>query len=95
MAGLTTQQNLESLSQISAALTHTFKKGFVDVLNEEVSLWSLLPKHKNLAEAGSMLGSAGLVVLNDTIDIPAAVQSQLIFFERESCFLYRGFQKYL
>ena len=51
MAGLTTQQNLESLSQISAALTHTFKKGFVDVLNEEVSLWSLLPQHKNLAEA--------------------------------------------
>ncbi len=41
--------------------------------------------YKNLAEAGSMLGSAGLVVLNDTIDIPAAVQSQLIFFERESC----------
>ncbi len=41
--------------------------------------------YKNLAEAGSMLGSAGLVVLNDTVDIPEAVQSQLIFFERESC----------
>ena len=41
--------------------------------------------YKNLAEVGSMLGSSGLVVLNDTIDIPAAVQSQLIFFERESC----------
>lgn len=41
--------------------------------------------YKNLAEVGSMLGSAGLVVLNDSIDIPAAVQSQLIFFERESC----------
>ena len=26
-----------------------------------------------------------MVVLNDSIDIPAAVQSQLIFFERESC----------
>ena len=32
-----------------------------------------------------MLGSSGLVVLNDTIDSPAAVPSQLIFFERESC----------
>jgi len=51
MAGLTTQQNLESLSQISATLTHMFKPGFVEVLNEEATLWSLLPKHKNQAEA--------------------------------------------
>ena len=41
--------------------------------------------YKNLADAGSMLGSAGLVVLNDTIDMAQAVKSQLIFFERESC----------
>jgi len=51
MAGLTTQQNLETLSQISAQLTHMFKPGFVQVLNEEVTLWSLLPKRKSLAEA--------------------------------------------
>ena len=51
MAGLTTQENLESLSQISAQLTHTFKPGFVAVLNEEATLWSLLPKRKSLAEA--------------------------------------------
>ncbi|MFW6164289.1 MAG: phage major capsid protein [Planctomycetota bacterium] len=51
MAGLSTQQNLESLSQISASLTHMFKKGFVNVLNEEPTLWSLLPKHKNQGEA--------------------------------------------
>lgn len=41
--------------------------------------------YKNLASVGSMLGSAGLVVLNDTVDMQQAVASQLIFFERESC----------
>ena len=41
--------------------------------------------YKQLAQVGSMLGSAGLVVLNDTVDIVKAVQSQLVFFERESC----------
>ncbi len=51
MAGLTTQQNLESLSQISAALTHMFKPGFTEVLNEEATLWSLLPKQRSAADA--------------------------------------------
>jgi NADH:ubiquinone oxidoreductase subunit F (NADH-binding) len=39
----------------------------------------------NLAKAGSMLGSAGLVVLNDTVDMAKAAAWQLEFFERESC----------
>ena len=39
----------------------------------------------NLAKVGSMLGSAGLVVLNDTVDMALAVRWQLDFFERESC----------
>ena len=38
-----------------------------------------------LAEAGSMLGSAGVVVLNDTVDLAWAVRQQLRFFEAESC----------
>ena len=38
-----------------------------------------------LADIGSMLGSAGVVVLNDTIDIAWAVNHQLRFFEDESC----------
>jgi NADH:ubiquinone oxidoreductase subunit F (NADH-binding) len=41
--------------------------------------------YKNLADVGSMLGSAGLVVLNDTVDMAEAVKWQLVFFERESC----------
>ena len=41
--------------------------------------------YKNLADVGSMLGSAGLVVLNDSVDMAQAVAWQLLFFERESC----------
>ena len=40
---------------------------------------------KALGEAGSMLGSAGVVVLNDTIDMRWAALQQLRFFEDESC----------
>lgn len=41
--------------------------------------------YKHLADAGSMLGSAGVVVINDTVDMAKAVAWQLEFFERESC----------
>lgn len=41
--------------------------------------------YKNLAAAGSMLGSAGVVVLNDTVDMAKAAQWQAEFFEHESC----------
>ncbi len=41
--------------------------------------------YKHLADVGSMLGSAGLVVLNETVDMAQAVAWQLLFFERESC----------
>ena len=40
---------------------------------------------KALSEVGAMLGSAGVVVLNDTRDLMAAVRTQLEFFEAESC----------
>jgi NADH:ubiquinone oxidoreductase subunit F (NADH-binding) len=39
----------------------------------------------NLARVGTTLGSAGVVVLNDTVDIALAVRWQLAFFEEESC----------
>ena len=39
----------------------------------------------SLAEAGSMLGSAGIVVLNDTVDMVEAALTQAVFFEDESC----------
>ncbi len=40
---------------------------------------------KALGEAGSMLGSAGIVVLNDTADMVEAALNQAVFFEDESC----------
>lgn len=54
--------------------------GFLPMSHRDLPL-----DYKHLAEAGSMLGSAGLVVLNDTVDIAKAVAWQLVFFERESC----------
>ncbi|MDH3402128.1 MAG: NAD(P)H-dependent oxidoreductase subunit E [Acidobacteriota bacterium] len=38
-----------------------------------------------LAAEGSMLGSAGVVVLNDTADMVDAALTQAVFFEDESC----------
>src|SRR5690606_16029710 len=46
---------------------------------------SLPLDYRSLAGVGSMLGSAGLVVLNDTVDIAEAARWQLEFFEEESC----------
>ncbi|MCP5059723.1 MAG: NADH-quinone oxidoreductase subunit F [bacterium] len=40
---------------------------------------------KSLSEAGTMLGSAGVVVLNDSYPLREAVLDQLRFFEAESC----------
>ena len=41
--------------------------------------------YNSLQKVGSMLGSSGIVVVNDTVDMAEAVRWQLIFFERESC----------
>lgn len=54
--------------------------GFLPISARDVPL-----DFRSLAEAGSMLGSAGLVVLNDTVDMVEATAWQLEFFERESC----------
>ncbi|MCP3981697.1 MAG: NADH-quinone oxidoreductase subunit F [bacterium] len=54
--------------------------GFLPIDRRDVPL-----DYKSLAEQGSMLGSAGVVVLNDKVDIAQAVAWQLEFFERESC----------
>ncbi len=54
--------------------------GFLPISDRNVPL-----DFGHLAKAGSMLGSAGLVVLNDTVDMAKATKWQLDFFERESC----------
>ncbi len=40
---------------------------------------------KGLVEVGSMLGSAGAVLLNDTVDMARAARWQQVFFEDETC----------
>ena len=40
---------------------------------------------KSLSEVGSSLGSAGVVVLNDSNSMKKAVRETLLFFENESC----------
>jgi len=54
--------------------------GFLPMTQRELPL-----DFGNLASVGSMLGSAGVVVLNDTVEMACAVAWQLEFFERESC----------
>jgi len=46
MAGVTTLTNVEDLEDLSARLTHRFKPGFMEVLNNETTLWNLLPKNR-------------------------------------------------
>jgi len=46
MAGVTTLTNVEDLADLSARLTHRFKPGFMEVLNDETTLWNLLPKNR-------------------------------------------------
>ncbi len=54
--------------------------GFLPMTHRDVPLdFRGLPTH------GSMLGSAGVVVLNDTVDLAQAALWQAIFFEDESC----------
>ncbi|MCP4807100.1 MAG: NADH-quinone oxidoreductase subunit F [Proteobacteria bacterium] len=54
--------------------------GFLPMANRSTPL-----DFKSLADAGSMIGSAGVVVLNDTISMADAARWQQIFFEDESC----------
>ena len=54
--------------------------GFLPISQKDIPL-----DFKSLSDAGSMLGSAGVVVINDTVDMAQAAKWQLEFFERESC----------
>ena len=54
--------------------------GFLPASQSDIAL-----DFKSLAGAGSMLGSAGIVILNDTVDMVDAALAQAVFFEDESC----------
>jgi len=54
--------------------------GFLPISHRDTPL-----DYGSMARVGSMLGSAGVVVLNDTVDIAEAALWQAEFFEEESC----------
>lgn len=54
--------------------------GFLPISNRDLPL-----DYKHLSEAGSMMGSAGVVVINDTVDMAKAAAWQSEFFAIESC----------
>ncbi len=54
--------------------------GFLPADQQDVAL-----DFKSLQKVGAMLGSSGVVVLNDTVDMVEAALNQAIFFEAESC----------
>lgn len=54
--------------------------GFLPIADRRVPL-----DFRGLAKLGSMLGSAGVVVLNDTVDMAQAARWSTVFFEDESC----------
>lgn len=54
--------------------------GFLPISKRDLPL-----DYKNLSNAGSMMGSAGVVVLNDTVDMAQAAAWQSEFFAIESC----------
>jgi NADH:ubiquinone oxidoreductase subunit F (NADH-binding) len=54
--------------------------GFLPMSSRDVPL-----DFRSLPKVGSMLGSAGVVVLNDTIDMADAAHWSAVFFEDESC----------
>lgn len=54
--------------------------GFLPMANRDTPL-----DFGGLAKVGSMMGSAGVVVLDDTVDMAQAARWQQVFFEDESC----------
>jgi len=54
--------------------------GFLPIVHRDLPM-----DFGGLAKVGSMLGSAGVVVLNDTVDMAEIALSQTDFFEAESC----------
>jgi NADH:ubiquinone oxidoreductase subunit F (NADH-binding) len=80
--------SMRELLDAAGGVVGTFKafspggasSGFLPADKVDVAMdFAALPKE------GSMLGSAGVVVLNDTVDMVEAALTQAVFFEDESC----------
>ena len=49
--------------------------------------------YESVQAAGSMLGSASVIVLDETVDILWATEKMVRFFRHESCSKYTPYQK--
>jgi NADH:ubiquinone oxidoreductase subunit F (NADH-binding) len=82
--GITMAELLEMAGGVEGTLK-AFSPGGASSGFLPASMIGISMDFKTLAAAGSMLGSAGIVVLNDTVDMVEAALSQAVFFEDESC----------
>ena len=79
---------LDELLELAGGPTGRFKafspggasSGFLPASMSDVAM-----DFKSLQQAGSMLGSAGVVILDDSVDMAVAALTQAVFFEDESC----------
>ncbi len=82
--GITLQELLEMaggvVGNLKAFSPGGASSGFLPAQKVDIAL-----DFKTLSQAGSMLGSAGIVVLNDSVDMVDAALAQAVFFEDESC----------
>ncbi len=80
--------SLDELIELAGGLVGTLKafspggasSGFLPASKSDLAL-----DFRTLQAEGSMLGSAGVVVLNDSVDMVEAALNQAVFFEDESC----------
>ncbi|MCG8459230.1 MAG: SLBB domain-containing protein [Holophagales bacterium] len=80
--------SLDELLDLAGGATGTFhafspggaSSGFLPAAMSGVAM-----DFKSLQQAGSMLGSSGIVILDDTVDMVEAALVQAVFFEDESC----------
>ncbi|MEM7051717.1 MAG: NADH-ubiquinone oxidoreductase-F iron-sulfur binding region domain-containing protein [Acidobacteriota bacterium] len=68
------------LGELKAFSPGGASSGFLPASQVDIAL-----DFKTLGQVGSMLGSAGAVVLNDSVDMVEAALTQAVFFEDESC----------
>ncbi len=83
--GATMRELLELAGGVTGASLKAFSPGGASSGFLPAEKIDLPMDFQSLAEAGSMLGSAGVVVLNDTADMVEAALVQAVFFEDESC----------
>ena len=83
--GVTLDELVEAAGGIVGGALKAFSPGGASSGFLPASASALPLDYASMAKAGSMLGSAGVVVLNDTTSMPWAAREQLRFFEDESC----------